>query len=73
METFWPNGKIWHGFHDECDEKYKEWLENHTQELSMPMIGMPRRREFNQNGPKTVEPSKRRKSQWQEMQEKNID
>lgn len=73
METFWPNGKIWHGFHDECDKKYEEWLKNHTQELSMPIIGMSRRREFNQNGPKAVEPSKRRKSQWQEMQEKNVD
>ena len=54
METFWPNCKIWHGFHDECDKKYEEWLKNHTQELSMPIIGMSRRREFNQNGPKAV-------------------
>ena len=69
LETFWPNGKIWRGFHDECDEKYEECLKNHTQELSMPIIGMPNRYDFTQNGPLAMANPKRPKSAWQQNHE----
>ena len=53
-KTFFPNSRNLEKYNLECDAKYKEWAERRDRESSMPIIGMPNRYDFSQNGPKSM-------------------